>query len=90
MIRAGSTTSSFAKRLAEHFNCSELKKDADKKSKLQYSSYPNEEASEKDKELADSIPIGRWDDIAVMQVLDGKKKIARNYKIQYLIEMLQL
>jgi hypothetical protein len=34
MIRAGSTTTSFAKRLAEHFNCSKLKKDADKKSKL--------------------------------------------------------
>jgi hypothetical protein len=62
MIRAGSTTTSFAKRFVEHFNCSKLKKDADKKSKL-YSSYPNEEASEKDKELSDSIPIGRWDDI---------------------------
>jgi hypothetical protein len=31
MIRAGSTTTtSFAKRLAEHFDCSKLKKDANK------------------------------------------------------------
>jgi hypothetical protein len=57
-IRAGSRTTSFAKRLVEHFNCSKLKKDADKKSKL-YSSYPNEEASEKDKEFYSNREMGR-------------------------------
>ena len=60
MIRAGSTTTSFGRRLREHLKSSKLKRDSDKKSKL-YSSYPHEEASEKDKR--GSISVGRWDDI---------------------------
>jgi hypothetical protein len=79
MIRAGSTTTSFAKRLGEHFACSRLKKDADRKSKL-YSSYPHEEASEKDKDSSICNPIGRWDDIQSFVGIGWDKKNSKEIK----------
>jgi hypothetical protein len=65
MIRAGSTTTSLAKRLGKHTNSSKLRKVTGRESRL-YSSYPHEEASEKDIDESTCSPIGRWDDIRII------------------------
>ncbi len=86
MIRAGSTTASFAKRLGGHFNCSKLKKGSDRGVSRFYSSYAlNEEASEKDIDASIRIPIGRWDDTRSYVGIEWEKKNSKK-QLQDLFE----
>jgi len=77
MIRAGSTTTSFGKRLMEHLKCSKLKRDSDRESNL-YSSYPHEDASEKDKR--GFRRKGSWDDIGSYIAIGWEKKESKHIK----------
>ena len=79
MIRAGSTTTSFGKRLREHLKCSKLKQDSDKTSRL-YASYPHEEASEKDIQRTGIDPIGKWDDVRSYIGIGWERKNSKEIK----------
>jgi hypothetical protein len=61
-IRAGSTTTSFERRLKEHWKCSKLKRKAHRDSRL-YGSYPHEDAAEVDRQKSIFTPKGDWQSI---------------------------